>query len=71
VGELVPPFRHAAQVNVRQVAELGLSNAHVTNDRNVEIGHLVFGGTDCLLDNLKSVFMEKVGLEVFFVFLDL
>jgi hypothetical protein len=44
VGELVPPFHHAAQINVRQVAELGLSDARVTDNRNVEIAHFVCWG---------------------------
>jgi len=50
VGELVPPFHHAAQFNHRQVAELGLSDARVTDDRNVKIGHF------------KTLFLNTVGV---------
>jgi hypothetical protein len=68
VVKLVLRVHHASQLNHRQVAELGLSDAHVTDNRNVEIAHLVFGGYNLYHRNIKSVLWKKLGLKFFVIF---
>jgi hypothetical protein len=68
VVKLVLRVHHASQINVRQVAELGLSDARITDDSNVEIAHLVFGGYNLYPRNIKSVLWKKLGLKFFVIF---